>query len=1149
MSKISKRSLSQVSIGSYIPDARGRSAVPIDDPSMCIRQNSLYDQGMGYLNKPGWPACVGDHAACFGRMGYIPLDTYILNPAFDSAMIQYLALFSLGTNDMGRSYLSMKEGVAHLVERHRTLKGYRRLKAISEEITASNPWKVSDEIGGVLYRIKNKDDAIPVSGRELRELLMDATRRYSSDDANVSLADIGIDINVSRPEDFVRGDIPVLPNIMRAPQRDSSISGNCIKGKHHPFTEHYARIINAVRSKDIANIRKEWMNLIKNGEGENLKSAVFVDKKAFLRGNMFAKVGGQIARSVVAPNPRQRPDQVGIPRLLAKDVSYRVPVTEDNLNEVSDMIREGKITHLLHTRTGEYIKINEYSSLNLEPGKMLVLRELQDGDVVLANRQPTLHKNSILGFEVYLHDYDTIYIHPSATKSFGMDFDGDEANCIFPYTPLGTREIKELMFIEHNMASLASSSLLVGYHQDVNLASHMMTMIGTYVPVQLWNEMTRVSYDTIWSSKYPTYEQWIQSFIDRVTSTGTDIYSGRSLYSTLLPEDMEWSMGNLRITNGILVSGTLESKSTSGSSGSIGMVMYRTYGSRHTISWLNGSYRMLNLYLIQKGITLGFPHLHLSTSQTSSIDIIKKSIDTRRDLQVDTDSISDPVLRARTENEVSQELSNVRETISVEVMNPRDTSITQHITGKVSSSIVLGRKVYTVYPNCNNSLCVSRDPMTDMPMGTTVIDDNVHIPIDSTDYDSLPSIDIDLYGGSITLMMSDRVYTWSMGIFNRISVSLLNKEIKGNDTVYTTINIDRSYTTPNPLNIMIESGARGNATNAIQIAGIIGQQSYGGGRIPRMLDGGQVPTTDTISGRRSMPCYPFGDNTPISRGFIPESYLQGMPADRYMSAHVASRENLTSNTDLTPRTGYFERRVRTFTENLRISKVNGCNVVTNERGIIVMWDCLLDPSRIFSIDRNMTFVDIPFENRYMKPINSSRRCVFVYIPYKKDMSSYLSIDRKIKQLISLNTDIIVVCDPKIETRHPDVYEYMRDILQGIHVITSSNRSLFMSMTEYPSILVVPITTSIDIAMLKQYLDIPLPEGVIASIDVSSPSMYRPSYQVQRGTIIQPYMLYNMITYGMDPLQHIMIVRPDVNVYTSSVSLLESLLMEGDISSL
>lgn len=429
MSRHNKKKLSKVSIGSYIASDRGRRAVEVTDSRLYVQPNALYDQGMGYLNTPGWPSCDGDHAACFGRMGYIPLKVDILNPVFDTAMLAYLALFRYGTDDANHPILIMKEGVAELVERHRTLKGYRKLKAISEDITPQNPWKIWDEMGGVKYKIRNKKSSesedlyIFITGGELKDLLSDATFRYTDDEANVSLADIGINVDVAKPEDFIRGDIPVLPNIMRAPQRGSDLrSTGSVNGNHHPFTEIYSKLVNVVTHGKIDEIRKEWMNLIKNGEQGNLKDAVFSsDKRGFLRGGMFAKVGGQIARSVVAPNPRQRPDQVGIPRRLARDISYRIPVTEENKEEIISLIEQGLITHILHIRTGEYIRVDEFSTIELEAGKMLVLRELRDGDVVLVNRQPTLHKNSILGFEVYLHDYDVVYIHNSAAKSFGMD--------------------------------------------------------------------------------------------------------------------------------------------------------------------------------------------------------------------------------------------------------------------------------------------------------------------------------------------------------------------------------------------------------------------------------------------------------------------------------------------------------------------------------------------------------------------------------------------------------------------------------------------------------------------------------------------------------------------------------------------------------
>lgn len=1154
MSRPEKKTLSKVSIGAYISDNRGRTSVLVDDPSLCIRQGALYDEGMGYLNKPGWPACSGDHAACFGRMGYIPLNSYILNPVFDTVMIYYLSLYQYAVSEDEGPYLKMRDGVASLVERHKTLKGFRRLKAISEDVVNANPWKIWPEGGSVRYKIgKEKDDYINISGTELRELLSDATYRYTSEDTNVSLQDIGLNPDIAKPEDFVRGDIPVLPNIMRAPQKDSSVSGNCIRGENHPFTEMYLNIITAAKGGNPMTIRSEWMNLIKNGEKDNMKSAVFSSEKtSFLRGGMLAKVGGQIARSVVAPNPQQRPDQVGIPRKLAKDISYRIPVTEENLDEIVTLIQQGYITHILHMRTGEYIKVSEFSSFDLVPGKMLVLRELQDGDLVLINRQPTLHKNSILGFEVYLHDYDVIYIHNSATKSFGMDFDGDEANAIFPYTPLGMREVKELMFIEYNMASLASSSLLVGYHQDVNLGAHMMTMESTYIPAPIWEEMARIVYDIRWSQRYDSYDAWFSQFSERTRAFKIEIYSGRSLYSTLLPEDMEWSMGNARITRGILISGLLESKTTSGASSSIGMVIYRTYGSKETLSWLNASYRMINLWLIQKGITLGFPHLLLNDQQQREITSIKRSINTRDDLRIESEMIIDPVLRARTESEISQELSNARETISVEVMNPKDINLTLNIKGRVIGNVILSYIEYSILPDCKREgICLEYDPLLSLPSNRIEDQSERQIVLPSIESE----IDIDLYTGSVRWTTQEVLYTWSMGIFTRIQFTLERKEIRGDSTFDVQIPVDRTYTTPNPLRIMIESGARGNATNAIQIAGIIGQQSFGGGRIPRMLESSQTAQSSLLGirgGPRSMPCYAFGDNTPISRGFIPESYLEGMPIDRYMSAHVASRENLTSNTDLTPRTGYFERRVRTFTENLRISRVNGMTAVTNERGIIVMCDYLLDPSRVFSVGKGMTFVDINFEMRRLRA-RRSENAIVMTIPYRPKIQAYLRIDRSIQRVLSSemskNTDIILICDPRIEIEHPSFIEYLHQMYvpeRSITVIQEKDRSFALGMTEYQQVTMIPSTTPSDLSILRSRL----PSDAIAMIDVSTPSLNTSLYKTEREQPIPFNVLSSMMISGSQFMDLPFILRPEMKAFADAkrYTLLETLILNGIVYS-
>lgn len=775
------------------------------------------------------------------------------------------------------------------------------------------------------------------------------------------------------------------------------------------------------------------------------------------------------------------------------------------------------------------------------------------------------------------------------------------------------------MFVTLNMASLASSSLIVGYHQDVSLGAHILSMEGTYLPVPLWEEMARIVYENRWKEKYPTYEDWFDQFSQRIENSRIDIYSGRSLYSTLLPEDMNWGMKGAKIQNGIYLYGLLDTKIASGSSGSIGMVMYRTYGPKETVSWLNASYRMLNRYLIARGITLGIDQLFLSRDQRDRIAEIKQSVLERSDLSEDTDLIANPVLRGRKEASISQELDNVRETISVEVMNPKGIDNTLSIRGKITGTLTLYKIPYDIIPDCsmsreNPSFCIeqSKDPMNTLRN----IERGSITPVQEDGYDQKITIrlsgenmiSINLYTGSLLWSITSpngqkRDVVLSMGIFKRVQFTLVTEE--GN------IKVDRTYDPPSPLRMMIESGARGNSTNAIQIAGIIGQQTYGGERNPRMLDSSCTPDVteeeiDSLAyeegvGPRSMPCYPFGTNTPESRGFISSSYLEGMNTPEYFAAHIASRENLAANTDLTPTTGYYSRRIRTFTENLRISKLGGKNVVVNERGVIVMMDYLLDPSRVFSVGGRPTFVDIGYEIQniptYIRGTYDQTRAVVLSIPYKKRMSDFIPIENRILQVLLepsiQGKDVIITMDTRIERKYPDFASYVRDILPekiqeeqkknvGVQRQTVTPRGRgrggrqqrvaprvgtgvsnivvfsprypgdFVSYTEYDSLLIIPVgNKNLQTNTLPNIMQKEIPQGISAVMNIGVKALPEISYPSRPDTIIPMNTLYSMYTYGTNFTQSPYLVRTSqeaVNLVREH-SLLEMLMILGDISTL
>lgn len=744
----------------------------------------------------------------------------------------------------------------------------------------------------------------------------------------------------------------------------------------------------------------------------------------------------------------------------------------------------------------------------------------------------------------------------------------DEGNIIAPYTSLGRREAEGLMFVSLHMASLASGALIIGYHQDVNLVAHILSMVGTYVPVTFWDKMATIVYDLLWkgrytvqdewkgdqADKYPTYDVWKESFVSRCIREEIEPYSGRGLYSTLLPEDMNWSMGKTSIRNGILVSGMLESRTTSGSNASVGVNIYRTYGPDMTVEWLNASYRMLNQYLIYRGITLGFPHILMTEKQAYEVNMIKQGIYNRKDLNMDVDTIPDPVIRIRMEAAISQELDNIREAISVIVMNPKDRDISLYIRGTVEDTLTLSSREKDLY--------LYKNPLDNLPV-ISRNDEEIVIQAQGA------AINMDLYSGSIQLRLqgrSESIYL-SMGIFPRVRFTLITKEIQASRELYLKTPIDREYTIPNQLKMMIESGARGNATNAIQISGIFGQISYMGGRIPRMLSTSQSASIAGLdqddqlfkesTGPRSMPCFSFGENTPVSKGMIPESYLEGLGPESYMSAHVASRENLTSNTDLTPMTGYFMRRLRTFIENNKVDRIDGKQVVTNERGIVVMWDYILDPSKTFNIDRNSTFVDLGYERLHIKQATSTR-AIYVRIPLLDTLDDYLSLDNRLQALLrTINgIDIYLICEDSLDIMYPDYYEYLVSVVtkdkKHLFVLSNVPTNWIFSLTEYmDGILVIPITSYVDTDKIQELvgtLNMTYTPNVSAKIDIARSSINAPSYKVQSGTPIPISTLYQMLTMGTEFAQYPYVIKP-TKEFEEGYSLLESLILNGDIHQL
>ena len=159
-----------------------------------------------------------------------------------------------------------------------------------------------------------------------------------------------------------------------------------------------------------------------------------VGKAGRVRGNLMGKRVDFSARTVITADPNLSIDQVGVPRTIALTLTYPEVVTRYNIHKMRQLVENGPnewpgaktiIRHDNRTIDLRYAK--KPSDRFLEIGYK-VERHIQDGDYVLFNRQPSLHKMSIMGHRVKVLPYSTFRLNLSCTTPYNADFDGDEMN-------------------------------------------------------------------------------------------------------------------------------------------------------------------------------------------------------------------------------------------------------------------------------------------------------------------------------------------------------------------------------------------------------------------------------------------------------------------------------------------------------------------------------------------------------------------------------------------------------------------------------------------------------------------------------------------------------------------------------------------------
>jgi DNA-directed RNA polymerase III subunit RPC1 len=211
-------------------------------------------------------------------------------------------------------------------------------------------------------------------------------------------------------------------------------------------------------------------------------------KQGRFRGNLSGKRVDFSGRTVISPDPNLNIDEVAVPVLVAKNMTYPEVVNRYNIKKLRSRVRNGARVwpgaNYVTKKHGN-IKHNlrfgnrENMASSLQEGD-IVERHLEDGDVVLFNRQPSLHKLSILSHFVKVRPHRTFRLNECVCNPYNADFDGDEMNLHVPQTEEARTEAVQLMGVKHNIVTPKNGEPIISAIQDFITASYLLSSLDTF---------------------------------------------------------------------------------------------------------------------------------------------------------------------------------------------------------------------------------------------------------------------------------------------------------------------------------------------------------------------------------------------------------------------------------------------------------------------------------------------------------------------------------------------------------------------------------------------------------------------------------------------------------------------------------------------
>jgi DNA-directed RNA polymerase beta' subunit len=354
-------------------------------------------------------------------------------------------------------------------------------------------------------------------------------------------------------------------------------------------------------------------------------------KTGRVRGNLMGKRVDFSARSVITPDPNLSIRELGIPLKIAKNITKPVVVNDRNKKFLLRLVRAGPDEYpgakILERKTGESISLRyaDRANIMLNNGD-IVHRHMMDGDAILFNRQPTLHRMSMMcHIARVMYQGDTFRMNVGCTKPYNADFDGDEMNLHMPQDDESEIELRHLAAVPYQLISPANNSSIIGVFQDSLIGSYLFTRENIrFTPREAMNLLA--AYPRVNETLFKSGED-VSNFdvLSQILPPLTLKYKKKAFGEKNPNEDYATSNNVVEIRNGRMMRGQIDKSVLGG--GGVGLIqrVCNDFGNIAAADFIDGLQNIITEYMKSHAYSVGISDLIANKATNNQIvDVITK---------------------------------------------------------------------------------------------------------------------------------------------------------------------------------------------------------------------------------------------------------------------------------------------------------------------------------------------------------------------------------------------------------------------------------------------------------------------------------------------------------------------------------------------